>query len=228
MELVPQVRIPKEDLPAVRAIMDLPADSFDSLVAALKDTAPTFTPQQLSKILLPKLKGFTESDLFEILNTACALYFIRTTRRLTTESLAQAVSQSLPDPLPENPIPKEKRQQLKDRLAILLSLEGSLAVTAKAVDVRTEQERVFCNTRIISDIRAVFTSSETSAPAAMIIHNLQIGYHHSAEGNKHQEFYVSMDMEDLVKLKKEIERAEKKTETLKAILKASNVTYLEV
>ena len=91
----------------------------------------------------------------------------------------------------------------------------------------TENDRIFCGARILSDIRPVFTDSLESASAAVIIHNLQIGFHDSGTG-VHKEFYVALDNQDIQKLKEIILRAEKKTQALKAILNKSSVPYLEV
>lgn len=229
MDFGAPLRIPKNDVPAIRAIMEMPADAFEALISAISNATPTFTPQKLARNILPRLKGFAGPDLFQILNTTCGLYYVKANKNIPADELAESVSQSVVEQAPEKDKPSpEKRQQLRDRLIRLLGLDKTLAVTAKAVDLRTEHERVFCNARILSDIRPVFANSEDSAEAGIIIHNLQIGFHHSAEGGKHQEFYVSLDTEDIQTLKKVIARAEKKTEALKAILAASKITYLEI
>ncbi len=59
----------------------------------------------------------------------------------------------------------------------------------------------------------------------MIIHMLQIGFH---TGGEHREYYFALDADDIRKLKGVIERAEKKTTALQAILKKAEVNYLEV
>ena len=90
----------------------------------------------------------------------------------------------------------------------------------------TEHAHVFCNARILSDIRPVFAESADSASAAVVIHNLQIGFHEGGTG-PHKEFYVALDTGDLRKLKELIVRAEKKDIALQTMLKSSNVPYLD-
>ena len=116
---------------------------------------------------------------------------------------------------------------LSDRIKSLLSFDKTMAVTAKAFDVMTEHARTFCRARILSDIRPVFTNLDEFASAAVIIHNLQIGFHEGGTG-EHKEFYVALDTNDIQNLKEVIERAEKKTVALEAILNTSKVPYLEV
>ena len=122
-------------------------------------------------------------------------------------------------------LPANRRDVLQNRLTTLLGFDDSLGVTAKAVDVMTEKSRVFCGARILSDIRPVFATGSDSATSAVIIHNLQIGYHSSGD---HQEFYVALDTEDIKTLKGLIVRAEKKTLALKGMLSKAGMNYLEV
>src|ERR1035438_229170 len=121
----------------------------------------------------------------------------------------------------------EKGRILNSRLQKLLSFDKTLAVTSKAYDVLTEHAHTFCRARIISDIRPVFTNTVESANGAVIIHNLQIGFHEGGDG-EHKEFYVALDTDDIQALKEVVIRAEKKTIALRSILKSSSVPYLEV
>src|SRR5205085_649732 len=72
---------------------------------------------------------------------------------------------------------EEQRETLRKRLELLLGLDSTLGVTAKALDVMTEHERTFCTARILSDVRPVFSGGAEHASAAVIIHNLQLGFH---------------------------------------------------
>jgi hypothetical protein len=91
-------------------------------------------------------------------------------------------------------------------------------MATKAYDLQTEGERTFCDARILTDLRPVFGKDIASGPAGMvIIHRLKLGYHNS-EG-EHRTFYIALDAEDLVTLKKAIDRAELKARSLKSIVK---------
>jgi hypothetical protein len=50
----------------------------------------------------------------------------------------------------------------------------------------------------------------------VIVHLLKLGYHSAAQ--KHQEFFVSLDSDDLRTLRNLIDRAEAKSKSLKASL----------
>ena len=84
--------------------------------------------------------------------------------------------------------------------------------------MRTEDERVFCQARILTDLRPVFGQVIEDGPKAMVVvHLLKLTFHKGSE--KHQEFFVSLDGDDLKTLRGLIDRAEAKAKTLKSSIK---------
>ena len=70
-----------------------------------------------------------------------------------------------------------------------------MGLDSKADDLRTEDERVFCTAKILTDLRPVFGSHVEDGPHGMIVvHLLKIGYHSGSE--KLHEFFVSLDSGD--------------------------------
>jgi hypothetical protein len=157
-----------------------------------------------------------------IFRTAFALYPTKEQTGLPAKDLAERVGESVAESKPEI-FPADKKNKLKERLTLLLELDGSLGVTTKALDVMMEHERTYCKARILSDIRPVFVGD--TASSAVIIHNLQLGFHY---GGKHQEIYIALDTDDLQQLKSVIVRAEKKTSVLQQMLEKSGTEYLPV
>ena len=58
----------------------------------------------------------------------------------------------------------------------------------------------------------------------MIVHTLKISYH---EGRRVKEFFVSLDPEQVDELIRVLGRAESKAESLKRMLSATNVPYID-
>ncbi len=119
--------------------------------------------------------------------------------------------------------PMAKIGILVERIQKALTIGGLIAVAAKAIGIMMEQHRIFCGARILSDVRHVFATSPDSISAAMLVHSLNISFHESGE---HKEFYVALTTSELQTLKKAIERAEKKSESLKATVHRSGVKFL--
>src|SRR5207253_649802 len=88
-------------------------------------------------------------------------------------------------------------------------------LATKVYDLSTGDERTFCHARILTDLRPVFGPNLEDGPKAMlVVHHLKLAYH--GDSDKHQEFHISLDADDLETLKKIIERAETKAKSLKS------------
>jgi len=218
------LNIPDEALPDLTRIVELDQGFFDSFLASVKETAPTLTRGQFVNKIVATLPAASKSDLAAILRATVALYQFKEKSDLSSEELADAVVES-PLISTSEKFSDEAKRILRTRLSGLFDLDKSLGVTSKAVDVMTEHERTFCNARILSDIRPVFVQDLEDAAGAVIVHNLQIGFH---QYGKHQEFYFALDSDDLQSLKKIIDRAEKKELALERMLRKSETPYLKV
>lgn len=220
--------IPKEDLSVFKRISELSNSQFDSLLSALGTTKPTFGRYQFAKAISTKIETIKPDDIIEILRVLLILYSMNDRIGGSPQDLASSVVQSCVElGSTDKLFNKQSAATLTVRLGKLLSFDKTAAVTSKAGDVMTEHKHTFCSARILSDIRPIFSQKADSASAAVIIHNLQIGFHDGGTG-EHEEFYVALDTDDIANLKEVLKRAEKKTTVLESILKRSNVQYLKV
>ena len=90
----------------------------------------------------------------------------------------------------------------------------------------TEYENVFVSVRIATDLRPVYDNQTNETPkAGMISHILHLHYQRGEESD-HRDLYVALDSENLKYLKRMIERAEKKAESLRPIFKQSGIIEL--
>lgn len=127
---------------------------------------------------------------------------------------------------PELPsLSDENKKVFIDRLSELLEASNALNIAAKAANVITENEHVFLESRILSDIRVIFQNLETIPTEAVIIHNLRITYR---QGDDKKEFFVALDNSDLAKLGKQILRAELKLKSIEKILQKAEVDHLSI
>ena len=222
------ITIPKSDLPALKSIVELGPQDFDCLLSAMRGTKAVLSKGKFIRSIAAKAKGIDRSKLSAIFKVIFVLYAMKDRTGTSAKELAQRVAESYANSQSkENRPSSEQADILNSRIGQLLSNDKTVAVTAKAFDVMTAHEHVFCGARIMSDIRPVFSGSVEAASAAVMVHNLQIGFHDNGSG-EHKDFYVALDTDDIQLLKSLIERAEKKTGALEAILKAAKIPYLEV
>ena len=218
------LRIPEKALPDLKKIADVDSKNFEELLQVISETGPTLTSAQFENKIAGKPLLPNKDDISAILRAALAFYRLKESHELTAQGAAEAIAKS--DVVSgAGGFPVDKIEVLQKRLTALFSLDKSLGVTSKAFDVMTEHERTYCSARILSDIRPVFGEDEERALGAVVIHNLQIGFHQDGE---HKELYFAMDTRDIERLGSIIERARKKTTALASILRESEVPYLEV
>jgi len=117
---------------------------------------------------------------------------------------------------------------LRDRLSRLLGLDSLNLVDAKAKELQLEAEHMFCDTRIVTDLRPVFGGNVADSPEAMIIvHTLKIGYHDAGD-QKHKEMFFSVDADDIAKLAEALKRAQDKTKVLKAKMDSVGIPTVDL
>lgn len=221
---MPSIKIPEEAISDLRIIAEIDDALFASLLSVFRETAPTLRRRQFEDAVATKVAHVSRADLHAVLTTVFFLYSLRERGNFSAETISEAVIASLSEDRTQDFSP-EHVTRLQAHLQALLSLDKSLGVTAKALDVLTEHEKTFCKARILSDIRPVFSVNTKEASAAVIVHNLQLGFHKNGE---HEDIYIALDTEDVQKLREVLERAEEKAVALKALVTKAELPYLEV
>jgi hypothetical protein len=219
--------IPAPEIGNLAKIVGYDKGFFDSLIKALNETKPSLTRDKYLADLVSRLPGTTKKEISPILGTLFSLYSIKENNDFSASDLAKHVKEGAVGSKEhgEN-FSGDKGNILEQRLTALLSYDNSLAVTAKALGVMREHQRVLCHARILTDVRPVFANKPERPSSAMIVHNLQIGFKNS-EGKNREELYFALDDDDLDLLEAVIERARQKSKALKAMLKSSKLTCLE-
>ena len=116
-------------------------------------------------------------------------------------------------------------ENLKISLLILLPYFKNLKTTFKAFNVIFDNERIFEETRIITDIRLVFNDDiSNSERMALISHQLKV---HFRENDSERDMYFSLNTSDLLEIRACIDRAlEKEHEIIKDY--TGNLTFITI
>jgi hypothetical protein len=113
-------------------------------------------------------------------------------------------------------------REAEEFLARVMELP-SMVTSAKASDLLTEYDRIFGDARIVTDIRPVFMEDpQEMANGAVIVSTLKVQYQDSQGISS---FYVALDTQDLVALKKVVDRALLKVDTVKEELDRAKLEY---
>jgi hypothetical protein len=163
----------------------------------------------------------TSTDIEDITST---LVFLLSYRRSNLEQFVDDVVADMQDvQAGDSRIEPENALALKERLLTFLQIDA-LQLRSKASELIFEDAKVFQSSRIITDIRPVFSGTrELEISGGLIVHILKLQFMTATGGN---ETYVSMDDDDLRELKQVIERAQQKSQLLRTHLKMSRLIDL--
>jgi hypothetical protein len=196
-------------------------------LTALRSVPSTVNAHSLSLAVADNVDTVAASDVEEMVTALLHLHSVRDVRESPVADLAESVALGLErDPLNgDTETPPEDNEVFRERLTDALSV-NQLRIIARAAGLRFENEHSLTGTRVVTDIRPVFEQENPHEPpaGAMVVHTLKINYIASGEENS---FFVSLDAEDIRELTEQLQRANSKTESLQAVLKAADVHYVD-
>jgi hypothetical protein len=111
----------------------------------------------------------------------------------------------------------EDSKNLEKKLQIILKASENIKIGVKAVYLQAENDNIFKEARIITDIRHVFKDKENfkeeNLRIGLILHQLRISIQHNDDS---QNIFISLDSNDLIALRRQIERAIDKEKEMKS------------
>lgn len=210
--------VPQEHQDTLHRIATFPPDVADELQRAFEDEQTAVLAEDLKASVAQHVTKVDAAFVDPLIETLLWLYAGVTALSVSRDTIVANVTQS--DDLD---ISDELREVLAERLRRLLRTRA-VTLAWKALDVLYANDNTFHGARITSEIRPVFDSDDLATPiAGMITHTLKIHYH---DTRGHQDFFVTLDLVDIEVLQRALERAKKKQESLRSVLRASDIKYL--
>ncbi len=205
---------------------DLEAEPTSDLLLALRKIPSTVNSNSVASAVADKVDTLAASDVEDIVPALLHVHSIRDVSGLPVSDLAEGIARGM-----EEMSREEIRSSPRDRDAFqarLVEMFGidSLRVIARAADLLFEHEHTATQTRIVTDIRPIFEQENPQAlpTGAMVVHTLKITY--LAEGEE-KSFFVALDANDVRELSEQLERANSKAESLRLVLEAAQVPYVD-
>jgi hypothetical protein len=216
------LEIPNEDAKALAAIQALPAASVDKLIALLGAAPPVSNNEEMAKYVGKQGSPAPYGQLFQIIQALYTLYYIRELSGVTADKFLEDLMEGIRN-VPELKASEKEIRALQSRLEKLLSID-TFKTISKAARLQRDGERLYCEAKILSDIRPVFGADPTVRPAgAVLTHTFKVAYH---EGRDHREFHIVLDSDDLRALSDVVRRAQAKDKTLRDLLKSAKLSNL--
>jgi len=213
------IKVPEQVRAGFEKLEKMNQSDFGEMLLVLNQEEPTRDPRALFVHMAKRLESVPGEDIRDILETGMSFFSGSSSLGLTHAEFVDAILNGY-----DNKLPKDQRQQLYDRLTSLLASE-TLHVTSKALDLLVAQPNSLTGARIITDLRMIFHDDPNVPPTgALVIHQLRLSYHGDSG---HKEFYIALDSNDLKTLKKVIERAEAKAQTMMNLAQTAHLYLIE-
>jgi hypothetical protein len=216
---VPGFSIPspyREPLTKLARLPDAEAERLTGEIGALRQFSPVSLIEKATATALGESATPAERQF-----TLPLLALRGQLRHMSPDKIGDQLSQSRDLDLEDH-----ERAQLHARAAALLAT-SVFSSSGVATDLQTQNPRNYQSARIVTDLRPVFEDNVTIEPkGAVIVETLQIQTW-TREGVSEQ-IFVSMDEHDLRQLKRTVERALEKTETLRRFLAEKSLAYFEL
>jgi len=219
-----RLKIPKRFEQPLSDLIQLPRDTRQQLVEAVRTERGSREPNELAAVASPTT-SLDEERMSEIIQMLVSLYVVK-----ENSSLAEVVDDICI--AAESSGNEQLRPQdgdwpaFKEDLTALLSADDSLGAIAKAQYLEREHPYVFCTARAVTDIRPVFKQVLRETPAGMLVHTLKITYHEGDHADT-KDFFVALDPRKLKELRRILDRAVEKENALKEFMSSSGMEQLQ-
>jgi len=215
--------IPKEYALGVAALSALSDSEVSGLTHVLSEIPKTARlRKEITDFVKGELPDFRPSKIDELVRALHSLYQARGIMDISLDRFVDELADAMTSSgISGTESVAADRDRFVRNMHEFLDIEA-LSFLAKAHTLQSEHERLFHDAKIITDLRPVFHEPD-EAPVDMILeYILKIAFHDGSR--RHREIYMAMDANDIERLKKAIERAEKKAASLKALLDSKNLT----
>lgn len=201
-------RIPDPFQSGFSAINDLSVDEIKIIADFIRNIPTGISGNRFKEELTDGLPMKQISDIADTL-----LSFGNLLTKSTTDEVSNGLASAY-NKLIAKTLSEDKEKSLAYKIHLLIENLGNFKLTVKAMDLLSETTNMFIESRILTDVRPMFERySDELNGNALIVHQLRIEYILNDESAK---FFVSLDLDDLKKLKENIERAMNKQAAIEA------------
>lgn len=218
-----ELEIPKEDTASIATIKALSVASLEKFISALASAPLISNPKEMGACISEQIPSIPAARLASVLETIYTLYLIRELSGVDHSRFLEDLIDGIRHSGDLRLTPKDLAK-LQSILKRILSID-TLRMIAKAARLQRDGERLYCSSKILSDMRPVFGEDPTIRPIGSVLtHTLKVTYH---EGRDHREFHVVLDSDDLEALGEVVQRARAKDKTLRELLKSMKLPSLD-
>lgn len=214
------IRVPPTAVPILKRLAELDDERSKALVTAVSTGAIRGKSALEAAVLAVLGEQWQGDEVQDLLGNLISISSLASSHQFSADAIAEALVKRAGDKFTEN-----EAQVLTRRLAVLIDAPDLLAYS-KAADIYTEFDRLLHVSRIITDIRPVFSREPNPEPlGAVIVHTLRLDYF---DAGRTQTISFALSRGDLTALKNAIERAEEKETRLSTVLDSAGLVEFDI
>jgi hypothetical protein len=216
-----RLNIPDDQVQTLGTLVSISQRDLERLLHEIADLPLTIDFDSGIKTAVPRLTFLEKPE--KILQVLFSLNVTRAHLDPPVNEFVEDVLKALDESNPRI-LAGKKKLQARQNLRKLLSFDP-LSTAAKASHLLADQERLFVGVRILTDARPVYGQDPKQKPVAMLVnHTLKLTYSHNMRVD---ELYVALDADDIGDLKRALDRATAKADSLASVLKSANINIVK-
>ncbi len=211
-------RITPEIVERLKPLSNVTSGVITEFLAALESKALVSTSiEDDTKRLsaeIPGLMTFSDGERLELCNALVGVHYLRSTPGMTSEEYFADIREAA----------ESAEYQEKEISTLLSNVElvvssRVLRASIKAWALLSDEERIYLNGRVLTDVRPVFGDDDCNTLlASVVLHTLKIA---TQVDGRPKNIHVALDTDDLVDLRRAIDRALDKAKVLGEQLSAT-------
>ncbi len=226
--IIRRLIIPKTYYKKLEIIKRLNLEQRTALIQELEKLPTKYIDLSSQEIdLIIQNTGINQDELKDLLDLFFEVYYIQYIHEKSQESFIEKLKDAIKNTNQENIIPAD--DDWEDYMAFwksILSMDKTIGLIAKAKHFREDFQNTYGDAVIYTEIRPIFPSNikQDLLDTAILYHNLKIEY---KQAFLPEQFFISLNSEDLRNLKIIIDRAFEKEEIIKQLFREKNLKLIK-
>lgn len=219
------IRIPEQQHRAVSAVVSAEPHQREEILHALAKAEPTLLLVKLES-QLAESTDVPRELIRSVLTVASSLMMTAERHGLSGAELAEQVVDAVVTQ--ELGLTKDSSdaEMVRDFFTALLAADSVIRTTAKANELLVDHSNPLVGSRILTDLRPIFSDGDSLEPVAgVIVHTLKLSVF--ADGHD-KSYYFALDEDDLRELRRTVDRAIEKETALRSRLSSAEFPCLEI
>jgi len=223
---VSNFRIPEKYRQELLEIANLPDTAIAEFISVLEAVPPAIQHQDAVMRALSNTTQILPGDARKIVTLLLSVYSVLAYSGKSVDDFMEELIESLDEVQDEEAVAPtgDQKKLLEDKLTKLLSVP-SISLISKATGLMFECDNILKHARVLTDIRPIFGyGDDDSVLGSVIVQTLKLEY--VKDDDEGKEFFVNLDDQDVDNLIAMLQRAKRKAEQSKKLLKDANVPYI--